>query len=83
MRRKLVLDYSVSEYLCQLRKPQCLQVSRLLKVMADTSSIASSVTTRDDTGRVIHHQTIGHWRISYWEDAPVNELRILDIRRDS
>lgn len=83
MLRSLILDFSVSEFLCQLRKPQRLEVSRILKQLADASDLSGTTTSRDLTDRFIQHRTINHWRISYWEDAPMNELRVLNIERDS
>lgn len=83
MNRRVILDLELTLQLCQLRKRSLQEVLRGLDALADQPLIPGKLISRDDSGRIVHHQTLFHWRFSYWEDAPVNELRVLKIERDS
>lgn len=83
MKRRVIIDLELSLQLRGISRSKLPAVLAALDWLADAPVITGDSTSRDGTGRIIHHKTIGHWHYAYWEDAPVNELRILDIRRDS
>lgn len=83
MKRRVILDLGLSLQLRGISKAKLSVVLSALDWLADAPVITGDSTSRDSADRLIHHKTIGHWRFAYWEDAPVNELRILEITRDS
>ena len=61
-----------------------LQRERLLKLfqqLADEAPLSDSPDHRDSQGRPIYRRDFNAWRIWYWHDGPVHEVRIVEVER--
>jgi len=62
-----------------------LQREKLLRAFQQLTDEAPIVTGdldhKDSVGRPIYCKNLSGWRIWYWHDGPVREVRIVDVER--
>lgn len=61
--------------------PQKKRESLLLafRALADRSPGEGEFVYRDENGRMIYRWDWKRWRIWFWDDGPVNEVRIVEV----
>ena len=76
-----VVDDSVVELFANCRKHEREELLRIFRLLAASPSQRGDQIQKDRSGREIQVKRFGRWRISFWLDAPVMELRIADVRK--
>jgi hypothetical protein len=74
-----VLSAKAWEFLSSLSRRRQQRLGKLIYQLAGQHWILGDYRTTDSTGRFLEHLRLEGFRITYWADGPVNELRILDI----
>ncbi len=76
-----VLSSRSTSALIGLTKSGQRKVTGLLLRLAEHPHQIGDYTTRGDGGHDIQHLRLGEFRISFWADDAVRELRVVDITR--
>ena len=74
-----VLSSKAWDYFCSLSRKRQQRLARLVRQLADSPHRLGEYRTTDDTGRHLENIRLEAWLLTYWEDGPAKELRILDI----
>lgn len=74
-----VLSVNAWEFLCSLSRRRQQRLTKIIYQLAEQHWLLGDYRTTDSTGRFLEHLRVEGFRITYWADGPVNELRILDI----
>jgi hypothetical protein len=78
---RYVADDRVMEYFDCLTKRERGRLLGILDRLAESPHIPGDLQIKDRTGRVNEVKDFGLWRVTYWTDSPVHEVRIVDIER--
>jgi hypothetical protein len=76
-----VVDDSVLEFFAACRKQEREELLRIFRFLAVSPSQSGDWIQRTQSGREIHVKRFGHWQVSFWLDAPVLELRVVDVKK--
>lgn len=56
------------------------RIMEFIRQLRDAPETRGDVTDRDETQRIRQIKIIGDHAITYWHDAPVNTVMVVDIR---
>ena len=78
---RAVVDARVIEYFDCLTKRERGRLLDIFDQMAEFPHIEGHARIKDKTGRANEVKDFGGWRITFWVDGPVHEVRIADVER--
>jgi hypothetical protein len=78
---QFVLNETAVHFLLALRTRDRQQLLAALDKLAAEPLQKGNFETKDSTGRAIQISVAGTFLISYWPDALIRELRIINIER--
>ncbi len=78
---KLVLDEAVFQSFIALRGSDRLKALQAFNQLRSNPSREADFTTTDSTGRTLSVAALKPFLITYWLDAFVSEVRIVNIQR--
>jgi len=76
-----VVDDSVLEFFAACRKPEREELLRIFRFLAASPSQRGDWVQKTQSGREIQVRRCGRWLVSFWLDAPVMELRVVDVKK--
>lgn len=79
--RKFVLDDAVVEFFSGRSKREREELLRIFRNLADSPFQRGEWLQRTASGRELQVKRFGRWVIRYWLDAPVLEVRIVDLEK--
>jgi hypothetical protein len=78
---RYALDCAVVEHILLLPARQREQFVAIFRSLANDPFQRGDFTFRDPSTREIQVKLFGQWKISFWSDHPVKEVRIVGIQR--
>jgi hypothetical protein len=78
---QFVLNETSVHFLLSLQSHDRQKLLKVLEILADEPMQKGNFETKDATGRVIQIKAAGRFLISYWPDALIKELRVINIER--
>ena len=79
MKRRLLLDAEVVEFLEQVEGHTCTAIWKRLREIAHTPERFADYYDRDETGRELPVHIFQDYAITYWDDFADRHLKILEI----
>jgi hypothetical protein len=76
-----VVDDSVVELFATCRKQEREDLLRIFRFLAASPSQRGDWIQKAQSGREIQVKRFGRWQVSFWLDAPVLELRVVDVKK--
>jgi len=76
-----VVDDSVLELFTGRSKRQREELLRIFKLLADSPYQTGEWRQKTKSGRELQVKHFGKWLVTFWLDAPVLELRIVDVKK--
>jgi hypothetical protein len=76
-----VLDDSVLELFTERSKREREELLRIFRSLADSPYQTGEWRQKTKTGRELQVKRFGKWLVTFWLDAPVLELRIVDVKK--
>jgi hypothetical protein len=76
-----VVDDSVVELFATCRKQEREELLRIFKFLAASPSQRGDWIEKVPSGREIQVKRFGRWIISFWLDAPVLEVRVVNVKK--
>ena len=81
MAYRYVLACEVAEDILELSARQRGEFVRLFRSLAENPFEPGERSFKDSSGRDIQKKDFGRWRVSYWTDHPLQEVRIVGIQK--
>ncbi len=78
---KVILDSNLAESLWRLPARSRREVIAIFERLADYPLMAVDDQIRATDGRTIYRARFNRWRVCFWIDGPVDELRIVEVSR--
>jgi len=78
---KVILDTDLAESLWRLPARSRREIIGIFEKLADSPLAAVEDQIRATDGRMIYRARFNRWRICYWIDSPVDEVRIVEVSR--
>lgn len=79
MQYRYVVEDEVLEFIIQLSGRNRERLLSVFQAIADTAPLPAPEDHRDATGRQILCRDLRDWRVWFWYDGPVHEVRIVDV----
>ncbi len=79
MRYRFVTEDEVLEYFIRLSTRKRQSLLETFQLLADHAPLPGELSHRDTNDRHIYVWERGRWRIWFWYDGPVNEVRIVEV----
>jgi hypothetical protein len=79
--RRVILDSVLAESLWQLPPRSRREIIAIFEKLADFPLAELEDQIRATDGRMIHRAKFKQWRVCFWVDGPVDELRIVEVTR--
>jgi hypothetical protein len=76
-----VVDDSVLEFFTGRSKREREELLRIFKSLADSPYQTGEWRQKTRSGRELQVKRFGKWLVTFWLDAPVLELRIVDVEK--
>jgi hypothetical protein len=76
-----VVDDSVLELFTERSKREREELLRIFRSLADSPYQAGEWRQKTKSGRELQVKRFGKWLVTFWLDAPVLELRIVDVKK--
>lgn len=76
-----VVDDSVLELFTERSKREREELLRIFRSLADSPYQTGEWRQKTKTGRELQVKRFGKWLVTFWLDAPVLELRIVDVKK--
>jgi hypothetical protein len=76
-----VVDDSVLELFISRGKREREELLRIFKSLADAPYQTGEWRQKTKSGRELHVKRFGKWLVTFWLDAPVLEIRIVDVKK--
>jgi hypothetical protein len=76
-----VVDDSVVEFFAACRKQEREELLRVFRSLAASPYQSGDWIQHAQSGRDIQVKRFGRWLVSFWLDAPVLELRVVDVKK--
>lgn len=76
-----VVDDSVLELFTERSKRERQELLRVFKSLADSPYQTGEWRQKTKCGRELQVKRFGKWLVTFWLDAPVLELRIVDVKK--
>lgn len=81
MKHHFIIEDEVFELIMGLRTRQRETLLGALKLLADQAPTPGEFAYRDAGRHAIQTKVIRRWKIWFWYDGPVNEVRVVDIEK--
>ena len=81
MRHRVILDSDLAESLWRLPPGSRREIIGMFERLADFPLASVDDQIRAADGRIIQRATFGRWRVCFWIDGPVNEVRVVEVSR--
>ena len=78
---RVILDSDLAESLWRLPARSRREIIAIFEKLADYQLTGLEDQIRAADGRMIQRARFGRWRVCFWVDGPVNELRIVEVSR--
>lgn len=78
---KVIIDSELAESLWRLPARSRREIIAIFERLADYPQTAVEDQIRAMDGRVLYRAKFNRWRICFWIDGPVDELRIVEVSR--
>jgi hypothetical protein len=78
---KFVLDETVVEFFGSRTKREREDLLRVFRKLAESPYQRGEWIQRSQSGRELQVKRFGRWLVRYWLDAPVLELRVVDVEK--
>ncbi|MFM2166964.1 MAG: hypothetical protein RIS79_1335 [Verrucomicrobiota bacterium] len=78
---KVIIDAHLAESLWRLPARSRREIIDIFEKLALHPLAAVEDQIRATDGRMIYRAKFNRWRICFWIDGPVNELRIVEVSR--
>ena len=78
-----VVDDAVMAFFHERNRRERDELLRIFKNLSDDPNQSGEWRQRAKSGREMKVKRFGKWLVTFWLDAPVLELRIVDVRRIS
>jgi hypothetical protein len=76
-----VVDDSVLELFTGRSKRESDELLRIFKSLADSPCQAGGWRQKTKSGRELQVKRFGKWLVTFWLDAPVLEMRVVDVKK--
>jgi hypothetical protein len=76
-----VVDDSVLELFTECSKREREELLRIFKSLADSPYQDGEWRQKTKSGRELQVKRFGKWLVTFWLDAPVLEMRIVDVKK--
>lgn len=76
---RFITEDEVLEHFIRVSQKKRESLLEAFHVLAAQSPGAGEVDHRDANSRMIYRWEWNQWRIWFWDDGPVNEIRIVDV----
>ena len=76
-----VVDDSVLELFTERSKWEREELLRIFRSLADSPYQTGEWRQKTKSGRELQVKRFGKWLVTFWLDAPVLELRIVDVKK--
>jgi hypothetical protein len=76
-----VVDDSVLGLFTERSKREREELLRIFKSLADSPYQTGEWRQKTKSGRELQVKRFGKWLVTFWLDAPVLELRIVDVKK--
>jgi len=76
-----VVDDSVLELFTERSKREREELLRIFKSLADSPYQTGEWWQKTKSGRELQVKRFGKWLVTFWLDAPVLEMRIVDVKK--
>ncbi len=77
----LFLRFEAAALYRSLRRPERDQLERFFDFLESYPHLKGETTERDDVGRVVEVKFISKFKVVYWADHAVKEIKLLRIER--
>lgn len=77
----LFMRSEVVEFYRSLRRAERDPISHFFDLLEIIPTLAGETTERDDTGRTVQVKFVGRFKVVYWADHPVKEIKVLKLQR--
>ena len=78
---KVILDSDLTESLWHLPSRSRREILAIFEKLAEHPHAAVEDQIRATDGRMIQRARFNKWRVCYWIDGPVDEVRIVEVSR--
>ncbi len=78
---KVILDSDLAESLWRLPSRSRREILAIFEKLADYPLTGVEDQIRATDGRMIQRARFNKWRICFWIDGPVDEVRIVEVSR--
>ena len=78
---KVILDSDLAESLRRLPARSRREIIDIFEKVADYPLAAVEDQIRTTDGRMIYRAKFNRWRVCFWIDGPVAEIRIVEVSR--
>ena len=78
---KVIIDSELAESLWRLPARSRREIIAIFERLADYPQTAVEDQIRAMDGRMLYRAKFNRWRICFWIDGPVDELRIVEVSR--
>jgi mRNA-degrading endonuclease RelE of RelBE toxin-antitoxin system len=78
---KVIIDSELAESLWRLPARSRREIIAIFESLPDYPQTAVEDQIRAMDGRVLYRAKFNRWRICFWIDGPVDELRIVEVSR--
>lgn len=80
-RHTVILDSDLAESLWRLPARSRREIISIFEKLAEHPLAAVEDQIRATDGRMILRARFNRWRVCFWIDGPVNDLRIVEVSR--
>ncbi|MBE7494696.1 MAG: hypothetical protein HS117_07110 [Verrucomicrobiaceae bacterium] len=78
---KVILDSDLAESLWRLPSRSRREILAIFEKLADYPLTGVEDQIRATDGRMIQRARFNKWRVCFWIDGPVDEVRIVEVSR--
>lgn len=78
---KVILDSDLAESLWRLSSRSRREILAIFEKLADYPLTGVEDQIRATDGRMIQRARFNKWRVCFWIDGPVDEVRIVEVSR--
>lgn len=78
---KVILDSDLAESLWRLPSRSRREILAIFEKLAEYPLTGVEDQIRATDGRMIQRARFNKWRVCYWIDGPVDEVRIVEVSR--
>ena len=80
-RHVYVADDSVVEFFTERNKREREELLKIFRALAESPYQTGDWRQKTRSGRELQVKRFGKWLVNFWLDAPVMEVRIVDVKK--